>query len=118
MTTFGELIGKVKDGDKDKIRDVMKWTLDKDEKDTIIEADIKKVKNDLNALNPNTAANTNEMNSIAKWADKYQTFINNTTNVKGGRRKRRKRTRKRRKKKRKRTRKKRKRTRRKRKRTK
>ena len=95
MTTFGELIGKVKDGDKDKIRDVMRWTLDKDEKDTIIEADIKKVEDALGALDYSSVANSNEMDSIGKWADKYQTFINNATQ-KGGKRKRRKRTRKRR----------------------
>ena len=95
MTTFGEVIEKAKDGDKDKIRDIMRYTLDKDEKDTIKKTDVQKVEDDLKALDPYSAANSNEMASIGKWADKYQTFINNTKNVKGGKRKRRKRTRKR-----------------------
>jgi len=92
MTTFGELIGKVKEEDVDKIRDVMKWTLNKTWKDTITEALIKKVKKDLNALDYKNASNTNEMASIGRWADKYQTFINYAT--KGGKRKRRKRSKK------------------------
>ena len=97
MTSFGELIGKAKDGDKDKIRDVMKYTLNKDEKDTITEPLIKKVEDVLGALDYSNVANYNEVASIGRWADKYQTFINNTTNLKGGKRK----TKRRRKKKRK-----------------
>lgn len=106
MTTFGELIDKAKDEDKNKIKEVMKYTLKKEKKDVIEKEDVLKVKNDLDALNPSTASNSWEAMSIAGWADKYQTFINNTTNVKGGKRKRRKRTRRRKKKTRKRRRKK------------
>tara|TARA_A100001015_G_scaffold72735_1_gene80695 strand:- start:33 stop:434 length:402 start_codon:yes stop_codon:yes gene_type:complete len=95
MTTFGEVIEKAKDGDKNKIRGVMKWTLDKDEKDTITKPLIAIVQTKLDTLDYSNAANSNEMASIGRWADKYQTFINNATNVKGGKRKRRKRTRKR-----------------------
>ena len=97
MTSFGQIIEKAKDKDKEKITEVMKYTLKKDEKDTIIEADIKKVEDALGALDYSSVANSNEMDSIGKWADKYQTFINNTTNLKGGKRK----TKRRRKKKRK-----------------
>ena len=73
----------------------MKWTLNKDEKDTITKpliADVQKALDNLANAKPD---NSWEVASIAGWADKYKTFINNTTNVKGGKRKRRKRTRKR-----------------------
>tara|TARA_B100000902_G_scaffold87854_1_gene91822 strand:- start:4593 stop:4958 length:366 start_codon:yes stop_codon:yes gene_type:complete len=97
MTSFGELIEKAKDGDKDKIIEVMEWTLKKTQKDTIEEQDIKKVIAAANKLQNAKPDNSREVASIASWADKYQTFINNTTNLKGGKRK----TKRRRKKKRK-----------------
>ena len=93
MSTFGQLIDKAKDKDKDKIEEVMKWTLKKTKEDTITEAMIKKVEQDLNHLDYSNASTSSEYASIAGWADKYQTFINNTTK-KGGKKKR-KRTRKR-----------------------
>ena len=93
MSTFGQLIDKAKDKDKDKIEEVMKWTLKKTKEDTITEAMIKKVEQDLNHLDYSNASTSSEYASIAGWADKYQTFINNATK-KGGKKKR-KRTRKR-----------------------
>ena len=94
MTTFGELIAKAKDEDKNKIRDVMRWTLEMKEKDTITKPLIKKVKESFKKLDYSNASNSNEMDSIGRWADKYQTFINNAATKKGGRRKRRKRSKK------------------------
>ena len=94
MSTFGQLIDKAKDKDKPKITVVMKWTLEKTKEDTITPEIIKKVKNKLKALVSATPDNSWEVASIAGWADKYQTFINNATKN-GGKRKRRKRTRKR-----------------------
>ena len=93
MSSFGQLIEKAKDKDKQKIIEVMKWTLKKDEKDTIKEQDIKNVKVAANKLQDARPDNSWEADSFAKWADKYQTFINNATK-KGGKKKR-KRTRKR-----------------------
>ena len=102
MSSFGELIEKANDKDKQKIIEVMESVLEKpDVKDTITEAMIKKVENELNRLKSAMPSNSWEAASIAKWADKYQTFINNATK-KGGKKKRkrtRKRTRKRRRKK-------------------
>lgn len=92
MTTFGELIGKVNKKDVDKIREVMQWTLNKTWKDTITDDDVTTVKKDLNRIQGEMPCNSLEAASIAKWADKYQTFINYAT--KGGKRKRRKRSKK------------------------
>ena len=100
MSSFGQIIEKAKDEDKEKIIEVMESTLKKTQKDTITNDDIKKVKKDLKKLQDAKPDNSWEAVSIAGWADKYQTFINNATK-KGGKKKRkrtRKRTRKRRRK--------------------
>ncbi len=101
MSSFGELIKKANDEDKRKIIEVMESTLKKTQKDTITKAMIENVKEDLKKLQGAMPDNSWEAASIARWADKYQTFINNATK-KGGKKKRkrtRKRTRKRRRKK-------------------
>ena len=78
MSSFGRLIEKAKDEDKEKIIEVMESTLKKTQEDTITQEMIKKVKKDLDNLAQARPANSWEAASIARWADKYQTFINNT----------------------------------------
>ena len=64
MSSFGQIIEKAKDEDKEKIIEVMESTLKKTKKDTITKAMIENVKEDLKKLQGAMPANSWEAASI------------------------------------------------------